>query len=160
MNITIRRAEKQDTEGVLNLLHQVLEVHAAIRPDLFVSGTTKYSAEELHDVFMDDTRPVYVGVNEEGAVLGYAFCILEEPTDSVNLYPHRTLYIDDICVDEAARGQHVATKLYQHVREEAKLLECYNITLNVWDGNDGAEKFYYAMGMKPRKTMLEDVLGE
>ena len=154
----IRRAEKKDTEAVLNLLHQVLEVHAALRPDLFISGTTKYAAEELHAIFADDTRPVYVATDDDDRVLGYAFCVLEEPNGSVNLTQHRTLYIDDICVDEAARGQHVATRLFEHVRAAAADLGCYNITLNVWAGNEAAEAFYTHMGMVPRKTMLELIL--
>ena len=160
MSLTIRKAENKDTAKVLDLLHQVLEVHADIRPDLFNSGTTKYTDEELHAIFADDATPVYVAVNEADEVLGYAFCVLEEPVESNNLHPHRTLYIDDICVDSAARGQHVATRLYEHVKAEAERLGCYNITLNVWAGNDGAQKFYEAMGMKPRKTMMETILGD
>ena len=160
MSLTIRKAENKDTAKVLDLLHQVLEVHAGLRPDLFISGTTKYTDEELHAIFADETTPVYVAVNDNDEVLGYAFCILEEPVPSNNLHPHRTRDIDDICDDEKARGQHVATHLYEHVKAEAKRLGCYNITLNVWAGNDGAQKFYEAMGMKPRKTMLETILGD
>lgn len=160
MSLIIRRAENKDTAKVLDLLHQVLEVHADLRPDLFLSGTTKYTDEELHAIFADDKTPVWVAVNDADEVLGYAFCILEEPVPSNNLRPHRTLYIDDICVDESARGQHVATSLYEHVKVEAKRLGCYNITLNIWAGNTSAEQFYAAMGMKPRKTMLEAILGE
>ena len=153
MSLTIRKAENKDTAKVLDLLHQVLEVHADLRPDLFISGTTKYTDEELHAIFADDATPVYVAVNDNDEVLGYAFCVLEEPVPSNNLHPHRTL-------DSAARGQHVATSLYEHVKAEAERLGCYNITLNVWAGNDGAQKFYEAMGMKPRKTMMETILGD
>ena len=160
MSLTIRKAENKDTAKVLDLLHQVLEVHADIRPDLFISGTTKYTDEELHAIFAADATPVYVAVYEADEVLGYAFCVLEEPVESNNQHPHRTLYIDDICVDSAARGQHVATRLYEYVKAEAERLGCYNITLNVWAGNDGAQKFYEAMGMKPRKTMMETILGD
>lgn len=95
MSLTIRKAENKDTAKVLDLLHQVLEVHADIRPDLFISGTTKYTDEELHAIFADDATPVYVAVNDNDEVLGYAFCVLEEPVPSNNLHPHRTLYIDD-----------------------------------------------------------------
>ena len=160
MSLTIRTAENKDTAKVLDLLHQVLDVQADLRPDLFISGTTKYTDEELHAIFADDATPVYVAVNEADEVLGYAFCVLEEPVPSNKLHPHRTLYIDDICVDSAARGQHVATRLYEYVKAEAERLGCYNITLNVWAGNDGAQKFYEAMGMKPRKTMMETILGD
>ena len=154
----IRRAEPRDIDGVLRLLHQVLEVHAALRPDMFVSGTTKYSAEELENLFRDDTHPVYVAVDEVGRVLGHAFCAVQEPNGAAAMAQYRSLYIDDICVDEAARGQHIATKLFEHVKKEAGRLGCYDMTLNVWTGNTGAEKFYEAMGMKPLKTTLRMVL--
>ncbi len=75
--MTIRKAENKDTAKVLDLLHQVLEVHADLRPDLFLSGTTKYTDEELHAIFADDKTPVWVAVNDADEVLGYAFCILE-----------------------------------------------------------------------------------
>ena len=117
MSLTIRKAENKDTAKVLDLLHQVLEVHADLRPDLFISGTTKYTDEELHAIFADEKTPVYVAVDENDTVLGYAFCVLEEPASSNNLRPHRTLYIDDICVDESARGQHVATSLMSTSRQ-------------------------------------------
>ncbi len=154
----IRRAENKDTGGVLKLLHQVLEVHAALRPDLFISGTTKYSGEELQRLFSDESRPVYVAVNGDDAVLGYAFCILEEPDGAANMAPHRTLYLDDLCVDQEARGHHIAKRLFEHVKEEARRMGCYDITLNVWEGNTAAEEFYRAMNMRPKKTMLEYIL--
>lgn len=156
--MNIRRACVKDTEGVLNLLHQVLEVHAALRPDMFRSGNTKYSGEELQDIFQDDARPVYVAVDEEEKVLGYAFCVVQEPNGSPAMAQYRSLYIDDICVDETARGQHVATALYERVLEEARALGCYDITLNVWEGNTPARKFYEAMGMTPLKTTMRTVL--
>lgn len=156
--MTIRRARPDDVPGVLALLSQVLEVHAAIRPDLFLSGTTKYSDETLREIFADDTRPVWVAVDEDDRVLGHAFCVLEEPNGSPNMHQYRSLYIDDICVDEAARGQHIATRLFEHVKQEAHRLGCRDLTLSVWAGNESAERFYAAMGMTPRKTILEYTL--
>ena len=47
---------------------------------------------------------------------------------------HDTLYIDDICVDEKARGRHVGKALYEYVRDYAQSIGCNNVTLNVWDG--------------------------
>ena len=43
----IRKAEEKDIPRLLALLGQVLQIHAEIRPDVFVSGTTKYTACEL-----------------------------------------------------------------------------------------------------------------
>ena len=156
--MNIRRATEKDIPKVLDLLQQVLKVHSDLRPDLFIEGTTKYTAEELAEMFRDDTRPVYVGVDVNDEVLGYAFCVVNEPVPSNNLHPHRSIYIDDICVDAEARGQHVATQLFEYVKEEARRLGCYHITLNVWAGNDAAQHFYEVMGMTPKKTEMEYIL--
>lgn len=156
----IRRAEKKDTDAVLDLLGQVLEIHASIRPDLFISGTTKYTREELADIFQDDSRPVYVAEGADGQVTGYAFCVLEPPADTPNMVPHKAVYIDDICVDQKARGQHVGEALFDYVRQEAAKKGYYELELNVWEGNNNAAAFYRKMGMKPKKTCMELVLDE
>ena len=153
----IRRADERDVAGLDALLSQVLEVHAAGRPDLFRTGTRKYTDDELRALLADDARPVFVAV-EGGRVLGHAFCVLEDHAGSACLQPVRTLYIDDICVDEAARGHGVATALYRHVVAYARRLGCHNVTLNVWECNPGARAFYDAMGLVPQKTCLEQVL--
>ena len=145
-----------------HLLGQVLEVHAAGRPDLFRSGTRKYTDDELLRIFADDTHPVFVAVDSEKdgseRVLGHAFCEVQDMRGSNNMQPIVSLYIDDICVDEAARRQHVGTALYQHVIGFARELGCHNVTLNVWACNPGAQRFYESMGMTPLKTCLEQVL--
>ena len=151
----IRRACEGDTESILNLLSQVLEVHAWIRPDVFISGPTKYSAEDLARMYRDDERPIYVA-EEDGAVRGYAFCQIKRPVQTPPMMvPQTVLYIDDICVDAWARRKHVGLILFDHVKKEARRLGCSSITLNVWEGNDAALKFYRSMGMKTRSRTIE-----
>lgn len=154
----IRRAEKKDIPDVGRLLEQVLEVHASAWPDIFISGTKKYTDEELEALFQDDSRPVFVYTDEAGRVSGHAFCVFEETKGVVNMYDKKTLYIDDICVDEHCRRQHIGEKLYEYVRAFAQENGCDRITLNVWAKNDSAERFYRAMGMHPLKVMMEETL--
>ena len=154
----IRRAEARDLGRVSDLLQQVLEVHAEGRPDIFISGTRKYRDDELLTLFSDDSRPVFVYSDEQDLVQGYAFCILEETTGCYNLWDMKSLYIDDICVDEQHRKQGIAKALYEHVIAYAKAQDCYHVTLNVWELNPGAKAFYEKMGMKPLKTVMEQVL--
>ena len=154
----IRRAEKKDIAGVLRLLSQVLEVHAAIRPDVFVSGTTKYTEGELEEMFQNDLLPVYIAADENDEVIGYAFCAIKEQPFVNNMVPFRSVYIDDLCVDESVRGQHIGERLFEHVKAEAKKLGCYEVTLNVWEGNDSAMGFYRKMGMKVKSTTMEYIL--
>ena len=154
----IRRAMDKDLEKVNDLLYQVLMVHANGRPDIFIPGTKKYTDEELLALFRDDTRPIFVSTDENDEVLGYAFCVLEETKGVNNMKDMKSLYIDDICVDEKHRGKHIAKGLYEHVKNFAKEIGCYHITLNVWQENPNARKFYEAMGMKPLKTVMETIL--
>lgn len=156
--MNVRRAETKDIPGILNLLIQVDMVHHKGRPDLFKGPATKYNAEELKDIISDDKTPVFVCVDDSGFVAGHAFCIAKQELDNAVLTDIKTLYIDDICVDEKARGKHVGTMLYEHVEKYAKDNGFYNITLNVWECNPTARKFYEALGFKPQKTGMEVIL--
>lgn len=152
----VRRATRNDIKRIIELLHQVNMVHHVIRPDLFKPQTTKYSEQELEVLLDNESMPVFVYDN--GKVLGHAFCQVTEVRGHQLLEDARTLYIDDICVDESARGQHVGKALYEFVRNYAKSIGCHNITLNVWEGNDPALCFYKSMGMKVQKTGMEIIL--
>ena len=149
----VRRANRNDIGRIIELLHQVDMVHHVIRPDLFKPNTTKYNEQELEALLDDDSKPVFVFDN--GEVLGHAFCMITEARNDKLLQDIKTLYIDDICVDEKARGNHVGKALYEHVRDFALSIGCNNITLNVWDGNAPALSFYRNMGMKVQKTTME-----
>jgi len=152
----IRRAGKEDIQRIIELLHQVNMVHHVLRPDLFKPHTTKYNEQELESMLSDDTKPIFVYIDED--VLGYAFCQITEVRGNQLLEDIKTLYIDDICVDEQARGRHVGKALYEYVRNYAKAIGCNNITLNVWEGNEPAWRFYKNMGMQVQKTTMEIIL--
>lgn len=158
MDYRIRRACSGDTEAVLRLLTQVNMVHHKGRPDLFKGPATKYSAAQLSAIFRDDDRPVFVYEDPERGVLGYAFCVLQQFRDSPLMTDIRTLYIDDLCVDEKARGNHIGKRLYEYVLAFARSAGCYNVTLNVWMLNAGAMGFYQKMGLTPQKIGMEQIL--
>ena len=146
----VRKAEKRDIDAIIKLLHQVNMVHYEKRPDLFKPYTTKYDEQELEVLLGDDSKPIFV--YDDGEVLGHAFCQISEVKNP------KTLYIDDICVEETARGRHIGQSLYEYVRDYARSIGCYNITLNVWEGNDSALSFYRSMGMQVQKTGMETIL--
>ena len=152
----IRKANKNDIGRIIELLHQVDMVHHEIRPDLFKPYTTKYNEQELEVLLDNDSNPIFV--YDDGEVLGHAFCQITDVKSHKLLQDAKTLYIDDICVDEKARGKHVGKALYEFVRDYAKSIGCYNMTLNVWEGNDPALSFYKSMGMKVQKTGMEEII--
>lgn len=155
--MNIRRAVTADIDGISKLLQQVNNVHADGRPDIFIHDKRKYTADQLCELLADVTRPIFVAVDDEGAVMGYCFCIFEEPATD-NMQPIRTLYIDDLCVDSELRGRHIGTELYRFTRDYAAKNGFYHITLNVWNLNTSAMRFYESCGLTPLKVTMEDIL--
>lgn len=149
----IRRAEISDIPDILRLLIQVCNVHLEIRPDIFKRDGVKYTASDLTALLADESRPVWCAV-EDGSFLGYCFCQWKETPDGSAVFPRKELYIDDLCVDEKARGKGVATALFRFVTNTAKAAGVDFVTLNVWQGNS-ALQFYEKMGMKPRKIVMD-----
>ena len=149
----IREATIQDLASLNHLLFQVNNVHADGRPDLFQHGSKKYTDEQLIQVIQDDTRPIFVYEDHLHQILGYVFCIEQHHYEN-----KKTLYIDDLCVDKNARGMHIGQALFEYVKQEARERGCYEITLNVWEGNDSAKYFYEKMGLTPQKTQMEYTL--
>lgn len=154
----IRRAEEGDIPGLNRLLRQVANVHHNGRPDLFRANSKKYTDAELSALLRDENRPVFVFVEEEGTVDGYAFCVLKQTAGDNILTDMRTLYLDDLCVEETKRRQHIGHALYEHVLRFAKEQGCHNVTLNVWSCNPSAMLFYQSLGMQPQKICMEQIL--
>ncbi|WP_310753067.1 GNAT family N-acetyltransferase [Ruminococcus sp.] len=153
----IRRAEIKDIDSLNRLLYQVQTLHAEKRPDIFKLGAKKYTSQELARIIADDMTPIFV-YEEEGVVMGYAFCIYQITEENDQLYERKALYIDDLCVDKPYRRKHIGQKLYEYVLETARENGCDSVTLNVWRVNPSAERFYQKMGMQPLKTTMETIL--
>ena len=117
----------------------------------------KMREAELAAILADPRTPVFAAF-EGAALVGYGFCIFQQVLDSHVLTDIKTLYIDDLCVDEGCRGTGVGRALYEYILAFAREQGCYNVTLNVWSCNESALRFYEKMGLKPQKIGMETVL--
>lgn len=152
----IRKAKIKDIPALDKLLYEVHKVHSDIRPDLFRAGAKKYTDDELAKILTDEKTPVFV--YDDGEIQGYAFTVIIDHKNDLSLMPYKSVYIDDLCVEKDCRGKGVGKKLYEHVLSFAKSINAYNVTLNVWAGNDRALKFYEKIGMRVQKTGMEVIL--
>ncbi|MEE3393818.1 MAG: GNAT family N-acetyltransferase [Lachnospiraceae bacterium] len=163
--MVIRKMEERDIAGVNKLLKQVNKIHHDGRPDLFRLAN-KYTDEELAEKAHNEIDPVFVAVKDDDSVdpasednvLGYAICYFKDTRPDHMLTDITGIYIDDLCVDEKLRGHHIGRMLYDHVCKYAKEKGCYNVTLNVWECNPSAHRFYEAVGLKPQKYCMEHIL--
>ena len=156
--MNVRMAQEKDIERIHSLLAQVAMVHHKGRPDLFKPGKSKYTDEELKALLKDGSRPILAAVDENDRMLGYACCIFRQYKDHNIMTDIKTLYIDDLCVDETMRGKHIGKLLYNAALDFAREHGCYNLTLNVWSCNESAMKFYESCGLKPQKVGMEVIL--
>ena len=157
MSVTIRPALESDIPRLEDLLYQVHGLHAEGRPDLFIPGCKKYTADQLRGLLSDpENTPVFAAILD-GVLTGYCFCIKQVQT-AASMQKIATLYVDDLCVDQAARGRGIGKALYDHAVAYAREREYYNLTLNVWACNPSAMAFYQKCGLAVQKVGMELVL--
>lgn len=155
----IRLAKEEDIPRLQELLRQILIVHHQVRPDIFKSEGSKFTDAELEAVINDLNRPIFVYEDENGCILGHIFMVIQDISENDGPQKaHKSLLIDDLCVEKGARGQKIGEKLYQFALDYAKEQGCYNVTLHVWNDNAGALRFYERLGMRPRYTEMETIL--
>jgi len=156
MSITVRYAKCGDERAIAELLVAIHTQHAEGRPDLFGKGHAKYDEAAVAAMFFKENAPILVAT-DENTVIGYAICqILENRNPAQGNY--KTLYIDDINVSEKARRKGAGSALLSECRAIAARAGCYNVTLNVWQFNQGAIAFYEANGFSPQRMILESIL--
>lgn len=153
----IRFAEVRDVPGILGLLRQVGQVHHEGRPDIFRANAQKYGPSQVLAMLEKSDTPIFVACEGE-ALLGHCFCQIKTHFQDPVICNFTTLYIDDICVDGSCRGQGVGKALYREACRYAKMRGCYNVNLSVWSCNEGALRFYEALGMQPQKVYMEALL--
>jgi ribosomal protein S18 acetylase RimI-like enzyme len=151
----IRPATEQDIPALIDLLGQILWVHHQARPDLFKPSGSKFSPDQLKDLLADASKPIFVYENPDGQVVGHLFLQIQEPADTAVLEPVKTVFIDDLCVDQEVRGQKIGEQLYQFALDYAKSIGAHRLTLDAWADNQGAHRFYQRLGMHPMKTTFE-----
>ena len=155
--LTIRLAGEADIPRLEDLLYQVHGLHAEGRPDIFIPGCKKYTADQLREILADPVNtPVFVAI-ADGVLVGYCFCIRQVQT-AASMQKISTLYIDDLCVDAAMRGKGFGKVLYDHAVEYARMNGYYNLTLNVWACNPSAMRFYEKCGLSVQKVGMELLL--
>ena len=95
---------KRFYKGVERLLVEVNNLHQKLRPDIFIENAVKYDEKKFDEIISNDSTPVFVAVDDEGNVLGHLFCSVRDYVQVKVYKDFKSLFIDDLCVEEGARG--------------------------------------------------------
>lgn len=149
--LIIRPAEQRDTPAIGRLLYQIHKVHSDARPDLFTPGARKMDEAAVSSILSEPGVLFWVA-ELDGEVAGHAYCLHKE----VKSCPGQTvLYLEDFCIDETHRGQHIGTQLFTFVKDYAATHGYTRLELNVYADNTSAVRFYESMGLRPQKLGME-----
>ena len=140
-----------DAAAVNGLLSQIVRVHHKVRPDLF---RAEFHADD-NNVRQSEDEPLFVAVNEENNVVGCIWCLFAKERDNTLKVDRDWLCIDDICVEEAYRGQGIGKKLMEFAAGLAREKGLDRIQLNVYEDNAAAVRFYESLGFATQKRVLE-----
>lgn len=155
--LVIRPAEQRDVPAIGQLLYQIHKVHSDARPDLFTPGARKMGEEDVSALLREDGVLFWVA-ELDGKVAGHAYCVLKQVRNRSSAPDQTVLYLEDFCVDETCRGQHIGTELFDFLKGYAAAHNCDRLELNVYADNTSAVRFYEHMGLRPQKLGMEFLL--
>ena len=131
MNFNIRTAQKNDLPQVLSLIKE-LAVYEKAEQEVTIT------LKELEEDGFGE-KPVYwilIAENKEG-IVGMSFYYIRYST-----WKGKCLYLEDIVVKEAFRGQKIGKALFEATIEAAKTMNAKLMTWQVLDWNEPALNFY------------------
>ena len=155
MQLHFRPARPDDAGEILSLLADIGALHHNGRPDIFKPDIRKYSAEDLTVILQNPDSPILVAADENDKTVGYIFAQLRRIKDHPLFVDRCELDIDDFCVRDGLRGQHVGTRLFDYCKQYAAQNGVDIIYLNVWEFNQSAAAFYERLGMTTRSRYME-----
>lgn len=135
MEVIIRKAEPRDVPRMLELVKELALFERAPQE-------VTVTLQHMHDAGFGPNA-VWVGwvAEAEGTIHGMAVCY-----ERYSTWKGRRLYLEDIIVTEAARGQRIGEKLFMACVRHAVEQEHSGMLWQVLDWNTDALRFYDRFG--------------
>lgn len=136
LNIQIRYYLKSDYKMLIRLLGEAYN--------------SKIDQKTVENVYLSDTRSIFVAVLENEMIVGCAFAEVKE--DFVR--PSRILYVTYVAVDKNFMKQGIGRKLFDRIELECRKRQCSAIELTSANYRIGAHKFYEKLGFTEKDTTM------
>jgi GNAT superfamily N-acetyltransferase len=132
MSLAIRVARESDFPQLIALFQEF--AHFQKTPERMTNSVAQMQQEK--EFFQG-----FVAVDDQGTIVGYATWFFTYHT-----WVGKCLYMDDLYVNQAHRGQGLGQQLLQRVIQQAKETACNRMRWLVSDWNTNAQQFYKKMG--------------
>jgi len=149
----IREACASDFNAIFDLENQVFQMHLNARPDL-IKPKLPFNQCYFEECLNDEDKKIFV-YEEDGNILGYCITQKLEYHGHHIYYDMKVLEINDMCVDENARGKNIGRQLVNRAKEHAREIGAVRLELTVWGFNRNARQFYEHIGMTERTIRME-----
>lgn len=144
-------AKYSDREAVNNMAREVHAMHVAWRPDIYEMVDTLYPEDRFQEAIKQ--RQLYVA-KIDSIVVGYVLVKIRDYAWP-GVVRRKVMLVDELCVEEMARGQGVGTEMMADVRALAKAFGCTDLQLGVYPQNDAAVAFYQKCGFTIRSIDMQ-----
>lgn len=132
-------------EIATTLTPAIVDAVERLVPQLSRSNPPPTTAE-LSDVVASPATDLFIAIGDGGTIVGMAtLATFRIPTGL-------RAWIEDVVVDEAGRGQGVATVLTEAMVERARQLGCTTVDLTSRPSREAANRLYRRAGFAPRET--------
>jgi ribosomal protein S18 acetylase RimI-like enzyme len=151
-NVIIRLGRESDAVDLGRMAGALVRMHHAYDPQRFMirepieEGYGRWLVRESQN-----PRAIVIVAELEGKIVGYAYATLQD-RDWMMLRD-ACGGLEDIWVGESARRAGVAKMLLDDVCRRFRELDAPRVVLSTAAKNEGAQKFFEAMGF--RRTMIE-----
>ncbi|MEC8043756.1 MAG: GNAT family N-acetyltransferase [Verrucomicrobiota bacterium] len=135
--ITIAELTKSTNEALIAINHLLPQLSA---------NAKGLSMDRLTELVESDNTLIFIGADENGSILGMlSLIVMKIPTCN-------KAWIEDVVVDQAARGKGLGKSLMNHALEQAKKLGAKSVDLTSRPSRESANKLYQALGYEIRET--------
>jgi ribosomal protein S18 acetylase RimI-like enzyme len=110
------------------------------------SSAQVISMDRLSELVESDNTLIFIGTDESGQILGMlSLIVMKIPTGN-------KAWIEDVVVDQSARGKGMGKALMNHALEKAKELAVKSVDLTSRPSREKANMLYQSLGYQIRET--------
>jgi ribosomal protein S18 acetylase RimI-like enzyme len=110
------------------------------------SSAQVISMDRLSELVESDNTIIFIGTDENGQILGMlSLIVMKIPTGN-------KAWIEDVVVDQSARGKGMGKALMNHALEKAKELAVKSVDLTSRPSREKANMLYQSLGYQIRET--------